>query len=313
MTPSTIHALMARLIDYAGLFPPAKLDMPATVRNYADYLASPDAWMLGRLIVPVARLDEFEAAAVNALRQSAMDETGPWQISALTASAGTAELDADLDRIWKFNQQHEDDDNGLALIEIIELKADGVAAIENAMEKIAGGIRPFFEIDVVGGRDPTALIEAMAAGDCGAKVRTGGVTADLYPSSANLARFIHACAAANVPFKATAGMHHPLRHHSEAIGASEHGFLNVFLAAALALTDELDVNEIQELLEERSIDAIDVGDDVIEWRGRRLRDDSIEDVREEFAISFGSCSFDEPREDLRELGLLEPAPVHAGE
>lgn len=310
MTPSTIHALMARLIDYAGLFPPAKLDMATTVRHYADYLASPDAWMLGRLIVPVARLDEFEVAAITSLRQSAMDDTGPWQISALTAPAGSAELEADLVRIAEFNQRHEDDGAGLAMIETIELKADGVAAIEQAMERITGGLRPYFEIAIE--RDPAAMIESMAAGDCGAKVRTGGLTADLYPSSANLARFIHACAAANVPFKATAGMHHPLRHHSSTANADEHGFLNVFIAAALALTDELDAGDIQELLDERSIDAFDISDSAIEWRGHRVRDDSIEDVREEFAASFGSCSFDEPRDDLRRIGLLDPDPVHAG-
>jgi len=305
MTPSTIHALMARLIDYAGLFPPAKLDMASTVRNYGDYLVAPDAWMLGRLIVPVARLDEFEVAAITSLRQSAMDESGPWQISALTAPAGSAELESDLERIAAFNEQHEDDEAGLALIETIELKADSVAAVESAMEQIAGGLRPFFEI-AIAGTDPRDMIVSMTAGDCGAKVRTGGVTADLYPSTASLARFIHACAAANVPFKATAGMHHPLRHRSDTVGADEHGFLNVFLAACLALTDELRVDDVQALLEERSLDAFDVSDEAIEWRGHRLSDDSIEDVREEFAISFGSCKFDEPRQDLRELGLLDP-------
>ena len=59
----SMEALLAQLIDYAGLFPPAKLDMGPTVRNYADYVAGDDAWMLGRLIVPVGRLEEFEAAA----------------------------------------------------------------------------------------------------------------------------------------------------------------------------------------------------------------------------------------------------------
>lgn len=294
---------MARLIDYAGLFPPARLDMAATVRNYADYLASPDSWMLGRLIVPVARLDEFEAEALNALRQSAADETGPWWISALTAPAGSAELAADLERIHAFNERQEDDDGGLALIETIELKADSVAAIESAMEQITGGLKPYFEVAV--DRDPRDMIVAMTAGDCGAKVRTGGMTADLYPSCANLARFIHACAAGNVPFKATAGMHHPLHHRNDTVGCDEHGFLNVFIAAGLALTDELGVNDIAAVLEERDIAAFTIDDESIAWRNHRLRDDSIEDVREEFALSFGSCSFDEPRQDLRELGLLE--------
>lgn len=303
MTSSSIHALMARLVDYAGLFPPAKLDMPTTVRNYAEYLAAPDAWMLGRLIVPVARLDEFESDAATALRQSAVDDAGPWQLSALTAPAGSADLDDELKRIHRFNRQHESDDAVLAMIETIELKADGVANIDGAMEQITGGLKPFFEITI--DRDPREMIVAMTAGDCGAKVRTGGVTPELFPTSANLAKFIHACAAANVPFKATAGMHHPLRHRNEEIGADEHGFLNVFIAACLALTDELSVNDIAALLDEREMKAFKFSDDSITWRKHRLRDDSIEDVREEFAVSFGSCSFDEPRHDLRELGLLD--------
>lgn len=300
-----MHALMSRLIDYAGLFPPAKLDMDAAVHNYADYLRDDDSWMLGRFIVPVARLDEFEQVALSAMRQTAADETGPWQISALTAPAGTAELEDDLARIATFNRKHEDDDNDLALIDVIELRADSPGAIEHAMERIAGGLLPFFEITLES--DPRPSIVAMSAGDCGAKVRTGGVTAQAYPSVPQIAHFIHACAANNVPFKATAGLHQPLRHRSDEMKTEEHGFLNVFIAGALALTDELTVDEIEALLDERSIDALRVDDDFIEWRGRRLRDDSIEDVREEFAISFGSCSFDEPREGLRALGLLEPA------
>jgi hypothetical protein len=65
----SMRALLSRLIDYAGLFPPAKLDMATTISNYARYREGDDAWMLGRLIVPASRLDEFEEAAQTALRQ----------------------------------------------------------------------------------------------------------------------------------------------------------------------------------------------------------------------------------------------------
>ena len=303
MTSPPIHALMARLIDYAGLFPPAKLDMAATVSNYARYRAGDDAWMLGRLIVPASRLDEFEQEALTALRQSAADETGPWSISALTAAAGSAELEADIARIDAFNQKHEDDDDNLAVIDAIELKADTPGVIDSALDQI-GPHFAFFEIPLTS--DPKPMIETMAGEGCGAKVRTGGVTADVIPTSAQLAHFIHCCAAAGVSFKATAGMHHPLRHHAAALNADEHGFLNVFIASALALTDELSERDIKAILEEQSIDAFAIDEDAIRWRNHMLRSENIQDVREEFAVSFGSCSFDEPREDLRNLGLLQP-------
>ena len=66
-----LRALLHHVVDYAGLFPPAKLDMQPTVDNYAAALAGADQWMLGRLIVPVKRLDEFEACAAAHLPTAA--------------------------------------------------------------------------------------------------------------------------------------------------------------------------------------------------------------------------------------------------
>lgn len=297
----SIHTLLSRIIDYAGLFPPAKLDLATTVRNYASYLKSDDAWMLGRLIMPVARLDEFEQLAAELLPRD--DEAGElWQISALTSPADAPELEADLARIEAFNEKHANAAAGLANIDVIELKVSSAAAIDRAMEHISSELFPFFELPI--DSDPRGLIAALADSDAGAKVRTGGVTADLYPKTHDLARFIAACAAAGVPFKATAGLHHPLRHHSSLVQTDEFGFLNVFMAGSLALTHELPEEELAELLEERSIEAFAFDDAGITWREHRIRTENIEDVREEFAVSFGSCSFDEPREDLRALKLL---------
>ena len=69
-------------------------------------------------------------------------------------------------------------------------------------------LETYFEIPL--GR----LRECIAAiADCGrrAKIRTGGETADKFPAPESVIEFIRLCAAANVPFKATAGLHHPLR------------------------------------------------------------------------------------------------------
>jgi hypothetical protein len=58
------------------------------------------------------------------------------------------------------------------------------------------------------------------------------------------------------------------------------------------------------LLEEESAEAFTFGEDSIQWRGHRIEAANIEDVRECFAASFGSCSFDEPIEDLQQMKLL---------
>ena len=295
--PRSLKSLLANIVDYAGLFPPAKLDMASTVRNYARYLQSSENWMMGRLIVPVARLGEFERDAAALLPKSSDAE--PWLISALMAAASDGDgFGRDLVMIEEFNIRYE----SRAVIDVVEIKSQSPDEISNALDQIPDDLFPFFELPIE--RDPRGLIAALADGDAGAKVRTGGTSADAYPKTEDLARFIAACAAADVPFKATAGLHHPLRHFSSAMNAKEFGFVNVFVAGALAYTGEVEELSIRELLDESSIDTFTFADDHLRWRQSQLMIDDIEAARDSFAVSFGSCSFDEPIEDLRSLKLL---------
>lgn len=284
---------MTHLIDYAGLFPPAKLDMGPTVRNYASYMQSDDAWMLGRLIVPVARLDEFEHVAEALLPG---DDDEQWLISALTVPAGDPKLSRDMERIARFNQEHA----GRAAVDVIELKAGSSEAIESALDAIPDEVFAFFELPV--DRDPRGLLASLPGSDAGAKIRTGGMTPEQYPAPAQVARFIRACVDAQLPFKATAGLHHPLLHRNETVGADEFGFLGVFLGACLA--DVLPGDELMELLREGNPDALKFDDAGVTWREHSVPTAKIAQVRERTAIAFGSCSFDEPREDLRVMTLL---------
>jgi hypothetical protein len=300
MTSPGLVALMSNLVDYAGLFPPAKLDMAATVATYADALAGDDAWMLERLIVPAARLDELEAHAAGRLPTDETEE--PWPISVLTAPAGDERLDDDLARIAAFNAAHATPENGLAIVDAIELKASASADADRALDRIPDEIFPFFELPVT--EDLRGILATLVGGEAGAKVRTGGVTADLYPAPADVARFIAGCAASGVPFKATAGLHHPLRHFSEAVQTDEFGFLNVFVAGVLALVHDLDVETIAAVLETRTLDDLVFDEEGLAWRDHRVDAETVEDARLSFAVSYGCCSFDDPRAGLRQLQLL---------
>ena len=77
MPAASLRALLADAIDYAGLFPPASLTLEPALRNHAEYVRLPDAWMLGTFILPVA---EFDAAA---RRLSPFKNEYPLRISAL--------------------------------------------------------------------------------------------------------------------------------------------------------------------------------------------------------------------------------------
>ncbi len=297
----SVQALLSGIIDYAGLFPPAGLGMAETVRNYASHLASDEAWMLARLIVPVTRLEEFESAAADVLPKEEGAE--PWRLSALVGP----ETSRDLDRIASFNENHLDPSRGRVVIDAIEMKADSAARIDAAMERMPEWLLPHFELPL--SADVRGLIAALAGDRMAAKARTGGPTADLFPSSEQLARFILACAAADAPFKATAGLHHPLRgeykltYEPDSPRGTMHGFLNVFIAGCLAKASLLGQAEAVDLLEERSLEAFEFTDEDLAWRDRRLSVDQIARARREFALSFGSCSFTEPVDDLKSLGL----------
>jgi hypothetical protein len=124
-----------------------------------------------------------------------------------------------------------------------------------------------------------------------------------------VAAFLSRAAALRRPFKATAGLHHairavrPLTYEEGCPRAEMHGFLNVFVAAAFAWGG-METADIQAVLEEPAALAFDFRDDALNWRGRAISTAEIEHARREFAHSFGSCSFEEPVEDLRTLGLL---------
>jgi hypothetical protein len=309
--------MMRGLFDYAGLFPPASLDMAATVRNYAVYR---DAWqgeMLARMVVPVARLDEFEREAAALLPRDLGETTDddaeddemlvdPWRITALTKPAGDEGLDADLDRIAKFNDDHADPENGLAVVDAIELKADSARAIESAVEAIPPDYQAFFEMPWQV-NDIRGMVAAVAGEGLGAKVRTGGMSPDLFPPSDALARFIRACAMAEIPMKATAGLHHPVRHFNQGQQVTMHGFVNVIIASALALTQRADEATLTSVLEETDARAFRFSDEAVVWRNAKVSLDQLESARERFFASIGSCSIDEPADDLKALGLLDVA------
>ncbi len=299
---------MEQIVDYAGLFPPAKLDMAPTVRNYAAYRSGADSWMLGRLIVPVARLGEFEREAESLLPRTASETMlgtaadDAWAISALTVTADDDALEADLAAIDDFNERHARADASAAHVDTIELRAATPAAIERAIDLLPEHIFPFFELPLDG--DCRGLITTIASVGGGAKARTGGVTADAFPSVETLARFLVACVAAEVPFKCTAGLHHPLRHHSASVGGDMHGFLNVFVGSCAVWAHSLDEAAMRRLLELRDIAAFRFGEDAITIDGIEIDVDTVGTFREAIAHGFGSCSFDEPLADLRTHQLI---------
>lgn len=293
MSRSAMVPLLAGLVDYAGLFPPAALPMEAAVANYARYRTDSTREMLARFVVPVARLAEFASVASDARRPG---DATPWPLAVLAGAADAAALDAfDAAQAGRF------------AIDTIEAKAERAEDVS----AIAAALRPRRRVyvELPAREDPDALIAALVPQGLCAKIRTGGVVAEAFPTPAEVLRFLAACLRHRVPFKATAGLHHPLRgeyaltYAPDAPRGTMYGYLNVFMAAALLHAGHA-AADVAPVLEECEAGAFTVHDGSLAWRGRVLTPAQLHAARAEFAGSFGSCSFTEPVDDLAALSLL---------
>jgi len=290
------RALLAEIVDYAGLFPPAQLSMTEAVANFAAYQMSDCRWMLGRFVVPVARLDEFGESAKDFFSGG----NKVWKLSVLASE----DLYGTVREIEDFNREFA----ALAACDALEVKADTGAQIEQINETVPPELTTYFEIPV-----DENLGDAVATlSICGrrAKIRTGGITSKAFPNARQIARFARTCVVANVPFKATAGLHHPLRctkpltYEKNAERGAMHGFLNVFLATAF-LRQGFKAKLINELLEDEKAENFRFEDDGVLWRGEHfVGTPQLKTAREKSIVSFGSCSFDEPVADLRQIKIL---------
>jgi hypothetical protein len=304
---------MATMIDYAGLFPPAALEVPAAVAEYAKHRGEPEAWMLGRFIAPAARLADVGAAAAPRLG------SGPvWEFSVLVgardSAAAALETVATQGRaVADFESAHA----GRARVVCLEAPlptdapADFVARFVAALDAAGLGGRDLFLELLPGGDDAAAVarIAAIGAGApgsprVGAKLRCGGVTADAFPSVARVAAVLGACAAHDLPLKCTAGLHHPVRHRAAEPEVMMHGFLNVFGAGLLAWRDGADQALLEACVAETEAAAFTFTDEAFAWRDRTVATEDVRRIRRRALAGFGSCSFAEPRADLQALGML---------
>ncbi len=287
----SLRALLAGLIDYAGLFPPAGLSMSAAAANYAKYLAGSDSWALGRFVVLVSRLEELKRS------RDEIGDTREWPLTVLISNP------KELETALGFEQQHRGEFSA-GSIETRYTNAQQLATIAGI---VSSRTRVYVEVPV-----SESLEEALTAVDAWrmrAKIRAGGITPEMFPSPAEVARFLRVCAAQKIAFKATAGLHHPVRcvhaltYEPASPRGTMHGFLNVFVAAMLAFHGA-EENELENVLREETAAAFTFTDEGVRWHDHVVTTAFVEKARREFAISFGSCSFEEPLGDLRQLGLL---------
>jgi hypothetical protein len=327
---ASLRALLAGIIDYAGLFPPAQLLLDQAVRNYLRYRQEPESWMLARFICPAAKLEQLanlleESAGGSGFVLSVLAEGGKTVREFLTGIEHDLSLLSGLrEGVWRHTKVELlevrflpfvdarnplPDLNNLAevnwellrnvlpslkLFHEIALGADWRSSVADALRNVKPPISARFP----------ELREQMKPWQAGVKLRCGGLQASAFPTPEQVAFTISACRDAAVSLKFTAGLHHPIRHFDTGLQTKMHGFINVFVAGVLACARGLGAEQLQSILEDEDARHFIFTDDGLRWKDHQATTDEIGAARQNFVTSFGSCSFDEPRDDLRALGWL---------
>jgi hypothetical protein len=298
-----VRAALQQLVDYAGLFPPAQLAMAAALDEYAAARSGSFAWMLARFIVPASRVHDLlellpldgEPVALSVI-VDAGSEARTWlanvqralsQLRALRSSENRVRIDALEIALPPLSTQRETYDAAIGQF-AAAVRQDGVSDIP-AFVELPRDARWSGELN-------TALY-ALARHHLGAKLRCGGVVAQAFPSSAEVAAFIaSAIGEYTLPMKCTAGLHHPVYHHDAALDVMMHGFLNI-LGAVAASRAGASRDELATIIECTDVERLRPG-------APGLSAEQIQNAREKSFIAYGSCSFSEPTGDLQALGVL---------
>lgn len=281
---TAIESSLTGLFDYAGLYPPASLSMRSAVNNYLDYSRSKHAWALGRFIVNFDRLEE--------LRELAGDSFPQLRLSVIAADSDLTEMTGKV-REFPF--------------EAIEMKCGEGSEVGRIAALAPSGVSVFFEI----GRGEAGLqaLKAIAESGNRAKIRMGGVVPDALPPVSEVVQTLKALADLRLPFKATAGLHHPVRsrrnltYKEQSPHGIMHGFMNLMCGTCL-LHFGGSSNDAERLIAEQDASAWRVSAESIHWRDRSWTVEQLREMRSRFLISIGSCSFEEPIHDLESLGWL---------
>jgi hypothetical protein len=314
--PHSSDAFFEHLIDYAGLFPPTQLPLQIAITNYASYITRKGAWKIGPFVHLANTLNELDPYV------SLFSKEHPLSISAL-GRKGQSERDSfelleeDLKAILSFRERHGE----RVSVDFLELPIPSLNVTSQYISELHLYLTkynlfcycelPINEEEINWEdrlKDAIASIakqNRIAPSLIGAKLRTGGIRADLIPSVEIVASFIHSCKTHKVPSKFTAGLHHPIRMYRDEVQTEMHGYLNVFIAGMMAHTHDLEKETIIDILETQESSGISFEQDKIIWNGLEVTTDKIIELRRSYLRSYGSCSFEGPMNEFKTLNVLE--------
>lgn len=294
-----VSHFMTELIDYAGLFPPAALPLAEAISNYHSYINDSDSWMLGPFVIPASKLSELKPFTAQ------FNDQYPLRLSVILTKSG--DIEKDMEAIQLFLETYKT----AGTIEAIEipLSAQVDSSFLEKLEKQTANYPIYCEMSgtndqLLSTLDAVHSLNQKSLKSIGIKMRMGGITADLFPSAERAAFIIYESRKRGLAIKFTAGLHHPIRQYRKEVETKMYGFVNVFTASIMAYCHSINTEIIQAILLDEEPANFSFTPNALSWRNLTVSSAEINKGRNFFASSYGSCSFDEPREELGELTIF---------
>ncbi len=320
----SFNNFMNGIIDYAGMFPPANLELYPAFKNYLEYINSEDEWMMDKFICSMKSLTSFtdkDSDVFSMIKDYDSERRASFSLlltGGKTAKEFLLSLESDLKLVKEFTGNNNNTEVNSFEVKLPDELFDkhntnGLKTFLNDSYNMLDGFDMqesmiFFEPMVNDNYEfvfeKLANTSTEIKSKAGFKLRTGGITPELFPSTEQVSFALKACRENKVRFKATAGLHHPVRHYNNSVSTKMHGFLNVFGAGILAYSNQLSLKEINDIVKDERTESFIFTDGGFRWNDIPANTGSITKARNEFVKSFGSCSFDEPKDDLKQLNLL---------
>jgi hypothetical protein len=303
---SAIRSLLSKIIDYAGLFPPASLTLTETLQTFRRLSRESIGWMIGKIVLPSNVLSRIDGEI--------LDQFDRFPVTIVSTNVANRDLwletlRTDLAQVKPFAVAHRQ--VVVEAFEVVlpgELDSTALGELLKSTYSILESYPVYFEIPSGPRFDYRFALAGDSLGEFGnsvwgLKLRTGGINREQFPSSRTIADAILVSQHAQIPIKFTAGLHHPIRRWDETLQTEMQGFINVFLGAFLAQAYHLSADSLIRVLEEKDPARFWFRDTSAGWNDLEVARDTIKKFRGSVP-SFGSCSVDEPREGLEKLGWI---------
>ena len=282
------------IMDYAGLFPPARLELAAALAEYEGWKSGPRSWLVSTFIIPAHMLGQ-------------LDQDGDFPLSVILPHPIPVDLE---DRLAPFAHRIRALETRLPseLTTQAQIREYAAELLDQAARAGLSAPRLFVE-------SPDPGLDAIVTLGCvrpeleaalAFKLRCGGEDPDAVPPPELVAELIWACRDADLPLKFTAGLHQPFSSDASAEETFHYGFINVFSAALLAFGTQIPLAEIQDCLTDPDPGHFTFVPTHFFWKSRSLDLEALQISRTQSVLGFGTCSVAEPVDALVQLGLMAP-------